>query len=1241
MDGAEERVSIQPARLRDLLSTFDLFSLRTRERGSDYAGDGRVLEYESDETRIQSKVVGGKLYETEWQWYEGEWDCACSCPVEVYCKHAYAVALRVLADARSNGFDDPRLAALLPTNGDHPAASSDSGDETWEGEDEDAVPIVLLRDSPLVWQRESALDELLAGSPVVISPYGPGFAEILEEEDADVRCWSLAQKIAGEAGGWLPADLEPYRDREDLRARHSGQQKDSLVEDLLAWAGERPTVPRRRLRLAFSLRSETPVSASVVFEVQATTTRLRDAGRNLQQLQQIRAESRRDAAALTPEHASLLEWILSNCAPSGRDGGVLLSTPRLATLLEWVAEDTATAVWAREENDAGTAGGVQGGQPLRIGRELLRLVPAIESNDGKPVVSLAVAWPDGRQRKLDEGLLFIEPLDGVRGLLLCDGVFHWLAEPPPALVLVGFGHVGQLALDDDGRDRALHLLTSRFPTVATALSEHTRVHSVQAIVAFDLRDDDWLHARVFACRKGDAWQPGESVPASSVVFEWSAETGWSRMTGDSAGAAPGYAEVAAAEANGAATATAPQPSTDVWLEIPDAKDVAPALAWLEGVPMRPEAAFDDAPEDEGGGWWMKATQARMNDLAEAWLERPRGVRIVGTTRVQRLLTGHRRVRPRLRIRKSGIDWFAVSAELEAEGQMLSAEQIRELRRSSARFVKLGTEWVSKEALDGYDQSNVLLADLGLDADGEEQRLSFWQLAGAARESLEALLEMGADEESIQAVQALRDKIDNFEGIPGTDPPGTLVETLRDYQRHGFDFLVYAGTLGLAPVLADDMGLGKTLQALAWIQHLVIESPQGGPTLVVCPASVVHVWQREAERFTPDLKVLILGRGRERFAQWDQIAGADLVVTNYALLRRDIERWKDVELRAYVLDEAQNIKNPDTAIARATRMLVAEHRLALTGTPLENRPLDVWSIVSCLNPGYLGTRAEFQDRFGNPEHPEAAYKLLSAKLRPIMLRRTKDQVAPELPERFEQRHECELTAGQRRLYMAELRRSREQVFDLADDENNLRRNRVAVLAALTRLRQICCHPALIGADAALGSGKFDTVFALLEELIAEGHKVLLFSQFVQCLKLLEKELVERQMSYHVLTGSTRNREEVVSAFQESEDASIFLISLKAGGTGLNLTSASYVILFDPWWNPAVEAQAIDRTHRIGQKRAVMAYRLATRGTIEDKIWELQKRKAKMLEHVLSEKSFAGSLTKEDLAYLLDNPEESGD
>jgi len=260
-------------------------------------------------------------------------------------------------------------------------------------------------------------------------------------------------------------------------------------------------------------------------------------------------------------------------------------------------------------------------------------------------------------------------------------------------------------------------------------------------------------------------------------------------------------------------------------------------------------------------------------------------------------------------------------------------------------------------------------------------------------------------------------------------------------------------------------------------------------------------------------------------------------------------------------------------------------------------------------------------------------LLAAKLRPILLRRMKKEVAPELPERIEERHDCELTPGQRKLYLAELQSSRRLVATLAEQPDGVRRNRITILAALTRLRQICCHPALAKGKSTLGSGKFDALFELLEPLLEEGHKVLLFSQFVQCLNLLRAEMQKRRIATHLLTGQTQKREEVVRAFQESPDPSVFLLSLKAGGTGLNLTAASYVVVFDPWWNPAVEAQAIDRTHRIGQDRTVIAYRLLTLGTIEEKIWELQQRKAALVRDVLGEDGFGRSLTRDDLNYLL--------
>jgi SNF2 family DNA or RNA helicase len=359
----------------------------------------------------------------------------------------------------------------------------------------------------------------------------------------------------------------------------------------------------------------------------------------------------------------------------------------------------------------------------------------------------------------------------------------------------------------------------------------------------------------------------------------------------------------------------------------------------------------------------------------------------------------------------------------------------------------------------------------------------------------------------------------------------------------------------------------------------------------------------------------------------------VVITNYALLRRDLEAWRTTPLGAVILDEAQNIKNPDTAISRGVRELQARHRLALTGTPLENRALDLWSIMEFLNPGYLGARAHFEQLYDRLDAPPHARALLSAKLRPVLLRRLKREVAKELPDRIEERRDCEMTQGQKQLYLDELAKGRNLIMAMAANPDALRKNKLSILTVLTRLRQICCHPVLAGGAMAVGSGKFDALFELLEPLLAEGHKALVFSQFVTCLDLIAGEMDARGIPYHVLTGETTKREQVVSAFQDDPRPCVFLLSLKAGGTGLNLTAASYVVLFDPWWNPAVEAQAIDRTHRIGQDRTVIAYRLVAEGTIEERIWELQQKKAALVKDVLGEEGFARALNREDLEYLL--------
>jgi len=499
-------------------------------------------------------------------------------------------------------------------------------------------------------------------------------------------------------------------------------------------------------------------------------------------------------------------------------------------------------------------------------------------------------------------------------------------------------------------------------------------------------------------------------------------------------------------------------------------------------------------------------------------------------------------------------------------------------------------------------------------------------------------------------KALRERVRDFKGVPAVDLPKGLQAELRPYQKDGFDFLCHLTQIKLGGILADDMGLGKTLQALAWLAWLKerhTKNPK--PSLVICPASVLHNWQREANRFTPHLKVLVLESGAARHNLRKQIPQHDLIVTNYALLRRDLEELQKFAFRAVILDEAQFIKNPGAQVTQSVKQVKSEHRLALTGTPLENRLLDLWSIVDFIQPNYLGNqeqfaetyepRAQVVDETAPVEQPargektesvqRIARKRLSARLRPLLLRRLKKHVAKDLPDRIEERRDCPLGDEQRKLYLAELRRSRDQIMN-AVKEQGLNKSKMHVLAALTRLRQVCCHPRLVGSDTA--SGKTETLFELLDPLIAEGQKVLVFSQFVQMLNLLEKECRERQITTHILTGQTKDRQQVVSAFQADTSPGVFLLSLRAAGTGLNLTNASYVVLYDPWWNPAVEAQAIDRSHRIGQTQTVNAYRLIAPGTVEEKIWELQQSKAQTIADVLGEEGFARSLTTMDLEYL---------
>jgi len=478
----------------------------------------------------------------------------------------------------------------------------------------------------------------------------------------------------------------------------------------------------------------------------------------------------------------------------------------------------------------------------------------------------------------------------------------------------------------------------------------------------------------------------------------------------------------------------------------------------------------------------------------------------------------------------------------------------------------------------------------------------------------------------------------LESTPDTDlvpvPPGLEAE-LRPYQLDGFRWLAFLRAHGLGGVLADDMGLGKTVQALAMVLHAVDEGEQA-PFLVVAPTSVVPNWVHEAERFAPGLRVVAISQ-TERTAGASvarQVAGAHLVVTSYSLFRLDADAYQGLPWAGLLLDEAQFVKNHQGRTHLVARRLDAPFKLAITGTPLENSLMELWSLLSIVAPGLYPNPRRFATQYANPiaKGDTDRLALLRRRTRPLMRRRTKEQVATELPPKVEQVLEVALNPRHRRIYQTHLQRERQKVLHLIDSPD---RNRFAILRSITLLRRLSLDPALVDdAYAGVAASKVDVLLERLGEVIGEGHRALVFSQFTGFLATVRTRLDAEGISYSYLDGRTRDRAKRLDAFRSGDDP-VFLISLKAGGVGLNLTEADYVFILDPWWNPAVEAQAVDRTHRIGQQNTVMVYRLVATGTIEEKVMQLKQRKLELFSSVMDDEgALAGALTGEDLAGLLE-------
>lgn len=577
---------------------------------------------------------------------------------------------------------------------------------------------------------------------------------------------------------------------------------------------------------------------------------------------------------------------------------------------------------------------------------------------------------------------------------------------------------------------------------------------------------------------------------------------------------------------------------------------------------------------------------------------------------------------------SGVDWFELQGQVEYGENTANLPVLLEALRRGENMVRLddGTygmlpeEWLRRLGI---------LAGMGAPENGH---IRFRRSQAGL---LDALLAAQPEARCDATFARVRDELRGFKGVEAAQQPAGFAGQLRHYQREGLGWMNFLRRFSFGGCLADDMGVGKTAQVLALLEtrrELRAAGEKIAPSLVVAPKSLVFNWKEEAARFTPQLRVLdYTGTARDG----NSFADYDVVLTTYGTLRRDAGRIKDVEFDYVVLDEAQAVKNAGAETAKAVRLLRGAHRLALSGTPVENHLGELWSLFDFLNPGMLGTATVFKLAGGTARDPgKGSRELLAHALRPFILRRTKEQVAPELPLKSEQTIYCEMEPAQRKLYN-ELRQHYRARLLKKIETDGLAKSKIQVLEALLRLRQAACHPGLIDKKrSSEPSAKLDVLLEQLREVLEEGHKALVFSQFTSLLAILRDRLDGSKVTYEYLDGATRNRQARVERFQNDADCRLFLVSLKAGGLGLNLTAAEYVFLLDPWWNPAVEAQAVDRAHRIGQTRQVFAYRLIARDTVEEKVLELQKTKRDLAAAIIgADNSLIRDLRPQDLELLL--------
>jgi hypothetical protein len=1192
----------------------------TRTRGEAYYARLAVQQVWTHADHFFEAVVQGQEpYNVSLFYTRGRWSSQCSCPVRINCKHAYAAALAWIVDvevggttpapaAPSSGAPAPAAAAALPGPARPAAPVKKPFREEWEPhlaaklgralfpderrrlDDLQALHAEFVRAHGLLYPGTLERHGFAYDPPPGASLYQPCYDDWWDRAQPPADPWALWQFIAYDyerTGRPIP---EVFRPLTDTRAAEAAIRARLVQKELAHWrralatideleADERPNPVAAIAGLRARLRED----GGLYLEVRPGVGKLwrEPTQKFLRDLADARPA---DFEHLTPAETALGLAVAAELRPPA-------DVPPRGALPEAVATAALRTLAARP------AVFLADESPFAI--EPAPLVPeAIVSTAGATHLELRLSTADGRDASAAKPVVLRpEPLYAFAGRI-------WRGPPP-----VPSRQLPTVALDDPKIMARLRKAGLRLPR---SLELKVRPVTLRPLLRCWIADTDRDYGS--GTFQAQLVAVGDNPPCTQ---HWSGVGGWQWIKG---GAPPpraageplyefdlGVAPLAAARF--ADFRLSWSTFTDTWSRPVGKAFPDDFVAWHATLP--PDLPIDATPEI--ASLFGPALKAHLEFTAAPG-------------------EGAQR------------DWFDLTVALRVEDTKLTGDEIALLLKARGKWVSLPRLGWRRLELTGGPEGDAVASTLDRLGLGATDVLATGRATTHRLHALQLAAETAALEaRDTKLAAALRERVAALAAEPPPPLPAGLKAVLRPYQVEGYHFLAHLASLGFGGVLADDMGLGKTVQTLAWLLHLEetrAAAPDAAPlrVLVVCPKSVTHGWLVETARFAPSLHAaafdpLVHGlvSGSASGAQ-PSAPSSQLLVANYVQLRLNAEWFRERQWDAVVLDEGQFIKNPSSQVAVAARALLCRHRVVLTGTPVENRLTDLWSLFAFAQPGLLGGQTAFRRLYDHND--PAALGRLHRRVRHFLLRRTKAQAAPELPPRTEDEIVVELEGDQRTLYDAELKRARAQLLGVSTDRA-LDAVRFNVLASLLRLRQICCHPGLIDpVHRKLPSAKLEALLERLEELQEEGHQVLVFSQFVEMLHLIRERLDAARIGHLMLTGSTENRAELVDEFQRDKSKTVFLLSLKAAGFGLNLTAASYAILYDPWWNPAVEAQAIDRTHRIGQTQPVVAYRLLAEGTVEEKIRALQKEKAALAGAVVQEESLAAVLDLESLRRILD-------